>query len=71
MAPNHLDVKGKANRFKIEKGRGKMITDESDMYNIIDSLIVCKFSRGRCYDGWKDLTNYYTLATGIPITTEK
>src|SRR5512137_1506442 len=65
------DVKGKVNRFKIEKGRGKMITDESHMYNIIDSLIVCKFSRGTYYDGWKDLTNYYTLATGIPITPEE
>src|SRR3989304_964404 len=65
------DVKGKVNRFKIEKGRGKMITDESKMYNIIDSLIVCKFSRGTYYDGWKDLANYYTLATGIPMTVEE
>ena len=65
------DVKGKVNRFKIEKGRGKMIADEGNMYNIIDSLIVCKFSRGTYYDGWKDLANYYTLATGIPITVEE
>ncbi|TRO44105.1 hypothetical protein E2P42_01775 [Candidatus Bathyarchaeota archaeon] len=41
------------------------------MYNIIDSLIVCKFSRGTYYDGWKDLGNYYTLATGIPMTVEE
>jgi aldehyde:ferredoxin oxidoreductase len=65
------DVKGKVNRFKIEPGRGKIIADESKMYNIIDSLIVCKFSRGTYYDGWKDLANYYTLATGIPITTDE
>jgi aldehyde:ferredoxin oxidoreductase len=65
------DVKGKVNRFKIEKGRGPIITKESYMYNIIDSLIVCKFSRGTYYDGWKDLTNYYTMATGIPITEEE
>jgi aldehyde:ferredoxin oxidoreductase len=65
------DVKGKVNRFKIEKGRGKMIADEGNMYNIIDSLIVCKFSRGTYYDGWKDLANYYTLATGIPMTVEE
>ncbi len=65
------DVKGKVNRFKIEPGRGKMIVDESKMYNIIDSLIVCKFSRGTYYDGWKDLANYYTLATGIPMTPEE
>jgi len=65
------DVKGKVNRFKIEKGRGKIIADESKMYNIIDSLIVCKFSRGTYYDGWKDLANYYTLATGIPMAVEE
>ena len=65
------DVKGKVNRFKIEKGRGKMIADEGNMYNVIDSLIVCKFSRGTYYDGWKDLANYYTLATGLPMTPEE
>jgi aldehyde:ferredoxin oxidoreductase len=48
-----------------------MIADESNMYNIIDSLIVCKFSRGTYYDGWKDLATYYTLATGIPMTPEE
>jgi aldehyde:ferredoxin oxidoreductase len=62
------DVKGKVNRFKIEKGRGKLIMDEGDVYNIIDSLIVCKFSRGTYYSGLDDMAKYYTLATGIPMT---
>jgi aldehyde:ferredoxin oxidoreductase len=62
------DVKGKVNRFKIEKGRGKMIMEEGDTYNVIDSLILCKFSRGTYYDGLNDMAKYYTLATGIPIT---
>jgi aldehyde:ferredoxin oxidoreductase len=65
------DVKGKVNRFKIEKGRGKMIVPDGHIYNVIDSLIVCKFSRGTYYDGLKDLANYYTLATGIPMTPEE
>ncbi len=65
------DVKGKVNRFKIEKGRGKMIVPDGHLYNVIDSLIVCKFSRGTYYDGLKDLANYYTLATGIPMTEEE
>jgi aldehyde:ferredoxin oxidoreductase len=65
------DVKGKVNRLKIEKGRGKMIVGDGHIYNVIDSLIVCKFSRGTYYDGLKDLANYYTLATGIPITAEE
>jgi aldehyde:ferredoxin oxidoreductase len=65
------DVKGKVNRFKIEPGRGKMIVSDGHVYNVIDSLIVCKFSRGTYYDGLKDLANYYTLATGIPMTAEE
>jgi aldehyde:ferredoxin oxidoreductase len=65
------DVKGKVNRFKIELGRGKMIVPDGHVYNIIDSLIVCKFSRGTYYDGNKDLAKYYTLATGIPMTPEE
>ncbi len=65
------DVKGKVNRFKIEPGRGKMIVPDGNVYNVIDSLIVCKFSRGTYYDGLKDLANYYTLATGIPMTAEE
>jgi len=65
------DVKGKVNRFKIEKGRGKMIVGDGNLYNVIDSLIACKFSRGTYYDGLKDLATYYTLATGIAITPEE
>jgi aldehyde:ferredoxin oxidoreductase len=64
------DVKGKVNRFKIEPGRGKIIVPDGHIYNVIDSLIVCKFSRGTYYDGLKDLAKYYTLATGIPMTEE-
>jgi len=65
------DVKGKVNRFKIEPGRGKMIVSDGHTYNVIDSMILCKFSRGTYYDGLKDLANYYTLATGIPMTAEE
>jgi aldehyde:ferredoxin oxidoreductase len=65
------DVKGKVNRFKIEPGRGKMIVPDGHVYNVIDSLIVCKFSRGTYYDGNKDLAKYYTLATGLPMTPEE
>ncbi len=65
------DVKGKVNRFKIEPGRGKMIVPDGHTYNVIDSLIVCKFSRGTYYDGNKDLANYYTLATGIPMEPDE
>ncbi|MBN1358741.1 aldehyde ferredoxin oxidoreductase family protein [Candidatus Bathyarchaeota archaeon] len=65
------DVKGKVNRFKIEPGRGKMIVPDGHTYNVIDSMILCKFSRGTYYDGNKDLAKYYTLATGIPMEPDE
>ena len=65
------DVKGKVDRFKAEKGRGKLVREVEDLYTIIDSLIVCKFSRGTYYEGFKDLANYYTLVTGIEVTPEE
>jgi len=65
------DVKGKVNRFVIEKGRGKIVMENEDIYNVIDSLILCKFSRGTYYDGLEDMAKYYTLATGFKITVEE
>jgi len=65
------DVKGSVNRFAIEKGRGKIILDNEDVYNVIDSMILCKFSRGTYYDGMDDMTKYYNLATGFDLTPEE
>ena len=65
------DVKGKVNRFVIEKGRGKIVKDGEDLYDVIDSLILCKFSRGTYYDGLEDMAKYYTLATGIEMTPKE
>jgi len=65
------DVKGSVDRFKAEKGRGKLVREIEDMYSIIDSLIVCKFSRGTYYDGFKDLAKYYTLVTGYEVSPEE
>jgi len=66
-----FDVKGKVNRLVVEKGRGKMVKDMEDMYTIIDSLIVCKFSRGTYYKGIEDMAKLYTLVTGIEMTPEE
>jgi aldehyde:ferredoxin oxidoreductase len=65
------DVKGSVDRFKAEKGRGKLVREIEDLYSIIDSLIVCKFSRGTYYDGFKDLAKYYTLVTGYEMSPEE
>ncbi len=64
------DVKGSVNRFKAEKGRGKLVRETEDLYTIIDSIIVCKFSRGTYYKGFEDLAALYSAVTGIELTPE-
>jgi len=66
-----LDLKGTVDRFKFEKGRSKLVIEIEDLYTIIDSLIICKFSRGTYYEGFEDLAKYYTLVTGISMTAEE
>jgi aldehyde:ferredoxin oxidoreductase len=66
-----FDVKGKVNRLVAEKGRGKMVRDMEDIYNLIDSFVVCKFSRGTYYKELPDMAKLYTLVTGIDVTPEE
>ena len=66
-----FDVKGKVDRLKAEKGRGKMVRDMENLYALIDSLIVCKFSRGTYYKGLNDMAKLYSLVTGIDMTGEE
>ena len=66
-----FDVKGKVDRLKVEKGRGKMVMDMEDSYSLIDSLIVCKFSRGTYYKELPDMAKLYNLVTGIEMTPEE
>ena len=66
-----FDVKGKVDRLKAEKGRGKMVRDMEDTYAVIDSLIICKFSRGTYYKGLADMAKLYNLVTGIEMSGEE
>ena len=66
-----VDLKGTVDRFKFEKGRSKIVTDIEDLYTIIDSLIVCKFSRGVYYKEYEDLAKYYVSVTGLEMTAEE
>lgn len=65
------DLSGKVDRFKVEKGRGKVVRDIEDLYTIIDSLIVCKFSRGIYYEGFNDLVKLYNYVTGLGMTADE
>jgi len=66
-----LDLKGTVDRFKVEKGRAKLVIGIEDLYTVIDSLIICKFSRGVYYEQFEDLAKYYTLVSGIEMTAEE
>jgi aldehyde:ferredoxin oxidoreductase len=66
-----FDIKGKVDRLKAEKGRGKLVRDMEDTYALIDSLIVCKFSRGTYYKGLVDMAKLYNLVTGIEMTADE
>ncbi len=66
-----FDVKGKVNRLVAEKGRGKMVRDMEDVYNLIDSFIVCKFSRGTYYKELDDMAKLYSLVTGFEMTPQQ
>jgi aldehyde:ferredoxin oxidoreductase len=66
-----FDVKGKVDRLKAEKGRGKLVRDMEDTYALIDSFIVCKFSRGTFYKEFEDMARLYSLVTGIEMAPEE
>jgi aldehyde:ferredoxin oxidoreductase len=66
-----FDVKGKVNRLIAEKGRGKMVKGMEDAYTLIDSFIVCKFSRGTYYKEMEDMAKLYSLVTGFEMTPEQ
>ncbi|MCK4382992.1 MAG: aldehyde:ferredoxin oxidoreductase, partial [Candidatus Lokiarchaeota archaeon] len=49
--------------------RGKSIKAVEDIYAVIDSYIICKFTRG-IYENDKEMAKVYELVTGIPHTEE-
>ena len=66
-----LDAKGNFDRFGYEKPleRGKAIKAVEDVYGVIDSYIICKFTRG-IYENDAEMAKVYELVTGIPVTEE-
>ncbi len=66
-----LDAKGTFDRFGYDKPveRGKAIIELEDVYAIIDSYIICKFTRG-IYETDAEMAKVYELVTGIPATDE-
>jgi aldehyde:ferredoxin oxidoreductase len=66
-----IDLKGKVDRLKAEKGRGKLVKDAEDIYALIDSLIICKNAKGTLYKELADMAKLYNLVTGYEMTPEE
>ncbi len=66
-----LDLKGKVDRLKAEKGRGKLVKDSEDVYALLDSFMVCKNAKGTLYKELADLAKLYSLVTGVDMTPEQ
>jgi len=66
-----IDLKGKVDRLKAEKGRGKLVKDAEDIYALIDSLIICKNAKGTLYKEAADMAKIYSLVTGAEMTPEE
>jgi aldehyde:ferredoxin oxidoreductase len=66
-----LDAKGTYDRFAYDQPleRAKAIIALEDIYAIIDSYIICKFTRG-IYENDAEMAKVYELVTGIPHTEE-
>jgi aldehyde:ferredoxin oxidoreductase len=65
------DLSNKVDRFKAEPGRGKIVMDDEDLYCILDSFIICKFTRTIWEGPYEELARSYGLVTGIPLTAEE
>ncbi|MBI4303256.1 MAG: aldehyde ferredoxin oxidoreductase family protein [Chloroflexi bacterium] len=66
-----VDMSGQVNRFKDEAGRGVLVKDQEDFAAVLDSLVICKFTR-RCFSNFYDEMAYlYSQATGLDMTPQE
>jgi aldehyde:ferredoxin oxidoreductase len=65
-----VDFKGSVDRLKAEMGRGKIVVDNEDICNLLDSFIVCKNAKGTFDEQFADLAKLYSTVTGFEVTAE-
>ncbi len=64
------DEKDVVDRFSLDDKRGKLVADGEDDYTVIDSLIICKFSR-RIYPDKEKLAEIWKWVTGEDVTYDE
>jgi len=65
-----VDVKGTVDRYHLDRSRGKIVSDGENLYAIIDSLIICKFTRG-IYKSNDEMARVIRLVTGFDVDAEE
>jgi len=65
-----VDVKGTVDRYHLDRSRGKIVYDGENLYSIIDSLIICKFTRG-IYKDNDEIAKVIRLVTGFDVDSEE
>jgi len=66
-----LDLKGKVDRLKAERGRGKLVKEMEDTYSLLDSFIVCKNAKAAFYQELVELAKLYGLVTGMDVSADE
>lgn len=64
------DVKRAVDRFSLDKTRGKIVADGESEYAVIDSLIICKFTR-KIYKSNAEICKLLYLVTGKKWTVKE
>lgn len=64
------DVKGKVDRYKLDRSRGKIVYEGENLYAAIDSMVICKFTRG-IYKDPGEMARVIRLVTGFDMDEEE
>jgi aldehyde:ferredoxin oxidoreductase len=66
-----VDLSDKVDRLRAEVGRGKIVAELEDIYNLLDSFIICKNAKGTLYNDAEDLAKIYRAITGKEVTADE
>jgi len=65
-----FDLKGKVDRFEAKDEYARIVVDRDDQWSVVDSLMLCKFSRG-VLDTYEKYVKLYNLITGFDMAEEE
>jgi aldehyde:ferredoxin oxidoreductase len=65
-----FDLAGKVEGTKADPAYGRLVADRENLWAVIDSLILCKFTR-KVITGYEQIAELYRLATGLFLSVEE